>query len=261
MLSSCGHERCSSSDYDWHGLKRGTAEFALIQVTLAGEGCLRVGDRHWRLQAGQAMLLHFPADNRYWLPPDSPAWQFYYVCVHGREVMRHWIHLCESVGPVVEMPEDSPVLAQIGELVALGTAGEVRTPYQASSLAYGLTMSLLHTYLPRAGTQRSAAITRACRYARANAGELVGVAEMARAAGLSRAHFSRIFAASEGMAPGEYLRQMRVELAVQLLSETDLTVAEIARHSGFGESAYFARAFRRAVGLSPREFRRSGMYS
>jgi AraC-like DNA-binding protein len=79
---------------------------------------------------------------------------------------------------------------------------------------------------------------------------------------LSRAHFSRIFAASEGVPPGEFVLQERMRRAARLLtSHAHLPVKEIAVLCGFEEPNYFAKVFRRFFGASPTEFRTTGMYA
>jgi len=48
----------------------------------------------------------------------------------------------------------------------------------------------------------------------------------------------------------------RIQHALSLLKETDLSIEEIARHSGYTDPDYFARVVRKTVGVSPTEFRR-----
>ena len=82
--------------------------------------------------------------------------------------------------------------------------------------------------------------------------------EMARAAGLSRFHFSRLFSRLMGFSPHEYLVRYRLEHAQKLLSspEEELSLADVAAACGFADQAHLARRFRRAYGVSPSAFRR-----
>jgi hypothetical protein len=82
-------------------------EFVLLQHTLAGEGRLTVDGRHFVVRPGRTMLLHFPADNRYWLPAGG-SWEFAYLCLHGREVLRAWRSITDSRGPLVHLDPSSP---------------------------------------------------------------------------------------------------------------------------------------------------------
>jgi len=75
---------------------------------------------------------------------------------------------------------------------------------------------------------------------------------------LSPSHLSRIFKQETGFGIREYLIHYRIQQACELLMTTRLTVTEIADRCGFSDSNYFGDAFRKATGLSPREFRKLG---
>lgn len=82
--------------------------------------------------------------------------------------------------------------------------------------------------------------------------------DVARAVGCSRATLYRIFEA-QGLSPARFIREERLASAQHLLRETPatVTVAEIARRCGFGDSAHFSKLFKRRFGCSPTEVRRS----
>ena len=61
MVTACGYSCETKSSYDWYGLKRGNANFALFQYTLAGSGCLTYDKTDYLVQPGSAMLLFFSA--------------------------------------------------------------------------------------------------------------------------------------------------------------------------------------------------------
>jgi AraC-like DNA-binding protein len=83
----------------------------------------------------------------------------------------------------------------------------------------------------------------------------VDVAVLAREAGLSRAHFFRLFESSIGVPPRVYLNVMRLERAVDAVVNDNANVAEIGTRLGFDVPAHFTRFFRNHTGVSPREFR------
>lgn len=81
--------------------------------------------------------------------------------------------------------------------------------------------------------------------------------ELAQEVGVSRRHFFRAFKQSTGKTPHAYLSDHRMEHAVDLLRNTDLSVTGIALACGFASSSHFTFAFRRSRGASPSEFRRT----
>jgi AraC-like DNA-binding protein len=85
--------------------------------------------------------------------------------------------------------------------------------------------------------------------------EPLGVEDLARAAGLSRAHFSREFRRAFGESPHAYLLTRRLERAAALLRATDRSVTDICFAVGLTSLGSFTTSFTRAFGLSPTAYR------
>src|SRR4051795_13240151 len=81
--------------------------------------------------------------------------------------------------------------------------------------------------------------------------EPLDVGDMAAAAGLSRAHFSREFRRTFGESPHAYLLTRRLERAATLLRTTDNSVAEICLSVGLASVGSFTSSFTRTYGVSP----------
>lgn len=82
------------------------------------------------------------------------------------------------------------------------------------------------------------------------------VPELAKLAGQSRSTFSQRFVHAVGMTPIRYLADWRMKLAAYLLTSSDAHVVQIAEQTGYVSQAAFGRAFRRAHGISPSEYRK-----
>jgi AraC-like DNA-binding protein len=78
----------------------------------------------------------------------------------------------------------------------------------------------------------------------------------AKEAGLSRAHFFRLFESSIGVPPKVYLNVVRMEQAVDAVLNQSASVCDISNQLGFTEPAHFTRFFRNHAGVGPREFRK-----
>ena len=85
--------------------------------------------------------------------------------------------------------------------------------------------------------------------------ESLDVEDMARAAGLSRAHFSREFRRAFGESPHQYLLTRRLERAAALLRSTDRSVADICFSVGLQSVGSFTTSFTRTFGASPAAYR------
>jgi AraC-like DNA-binding protein len=85
--------------------------------------------------------------------------------------------------------------------------------------------------------------------------EPLEVSDLARAARLSKAHFSREFRAAFGESPHQYLLTRRLERAAALLRTTDHSVAEICFSVGLSSVGSFTTSFGRMFGMSPTAYR------
>lgn len=85
--------------------------------------------------------------------------------------------------------------------------------------------------------------------------EPLGVEDLASAAGLSRAHFSREFRRTFGESPHAYLLTRRLERAAALLRDTDRSVVEICFSVGLQSVGSFTTSFTRTYGVSPSAYR------
>ena len=91
-----------------------------------------------------------------------------------------------------------------------------------------------------------------------NNGHGTRAADLARHLGVSDRHLRRIFEATLGISPLQYLQTRRLLLAKQLLTDTTLPVTQVALVSGFGSVRRFNAAFAGHYGLNPTQLRRSG---
>jgi AraC-like DNA-binding protein/quercetin dioxygenase-like cupin family protein len=93
-------------------------------------------------------------------------------------------------------------------------------------------------------------------YLERNYTEDVTLDTLAGVAGMSVRNLLLLFKEATGHAPIEYLLQLRVARAAELLGATEMTVTDIAGHVGFNDSNYFTRQFRRITGVAPSVYRK-----
>lgn len=85
--------------------------------------------------------------------------------------------------------------------------------------------------------------------------EEVSIQMLADICFLSKRHFSRVFVQVLGKTPARYLQDLRLEHAKGMLRQGDCSIAQAAFSSGFSDSNYFSRVFKKETGFSPKEWR------
>jgi AraC-like DNA-binding protein len=147
---------------------------------------------------------------------------------------------------IVTPPESGPLHQHSPEYTTmhsrprLDSIGRFRRPQSSTPSVGGLT--------PRS-------LQRIREYIEVHLTENIELEALADIAGLSKWHFARAFKQSVGTPPHCYVIQRRLELARELLAETDLSLAQIALQSGFSDQSHFSRRFRMFFGATPRSFR------
>jgi AraC family transcriptional regulator len=102
-------------------------------------------------------------------------------------------------------------------------------------------------------------MTQIVQYIREHLGDRIKLDDMARMAGLSPAHFVRKFRIKTGCSPHQWILEQRLSRAEELLKRTDLSITEIAYQIGFADQSHLTRLFRRSRGVTPHQFRESGL--
>lgn len=96
------------------------------------------------------------------------------------------------------------------------------------------------------------------RYLQDNFGQPISLSDVAAQVYLSERHASRLFKQGMGVSIMHYLTTRRLEIAAQLLMDSQMSVIEVAAHCGYSDPETFTTLFRRTLGVVPRQYRQQG---
>lgn len=88
-------------------------------------------------------------------------------------------------------------------------------------------------------------------------GEHISIGELAQKTHTSVSGIYKCLSRSYGCTPGEFICKKRLEKAVSLLTESELSISEIAESVGFSDTAHFSKNFKKAYGISPLKYRKN----
>ena len=133
--------------------------------------------------------------------------------------------------------------------------------YQSLLAAYFMQLVvLLSRYYSASSERPTKAVLRlanALNFLEENYQRPLNLAELSARANLSKNQFLRVFKQAFNTTPISYLNDRRIQKAQALLSDSSLSISQVAFETGFSSSNYFSRRFRQALGVSPRAYRRS----
>lgn len=87
-------------------------------------------------------------------------------------------------------------------------------------------------------------------YIHTHINEVIDVSEIAKMCFITQSHFCRIFKELTGETPINYINKLKINKAITLLTNTNLTITQIANSIGFDDNSYFCRCFKKHTGLS-----------
>jgi AraC-like DNA-binding protein len=131
------------------------------------------------------------------------------------------------------------------------TASELFAAYRRASL------DLSEAVKKPVSARRDRSLRAAVEYIGQHYGEPLRLETVARVAGFTPSHFSKLFILREHRPFIEYLGALRLTRAKQLLSSTELGATRVAELTGYNSLGYFCRVFRRALGVTPLEYRQA----
>jgi AraC family transcriptional regulator len=143
------------------------------------------------------------------------------------------------------------------EILAGCPSGRLFAEYMGLSFATALLSK--HTSSPvrlnyRGGLSRTK-LRQVTEFIHDNLSGSITVTDMANLLEMGPCHFARAFKESTGMSPHQYVLRRRIERALQMLKETRESLAGVAYELGFSSQGHFSTVFRKAVGVSPSEYR------
>ncbi|MDQ6423367.1 AraC family transcriptional regulator [Paenibacillus sp. LHD-117] len=121
-----------------------------------------------------------------------------------------------------------------------------------------IVVMIMEQYAPGVPASKSApaALSWVTSYLSFHLSDPVGVADMAKRANMSVSRFNELFKMQYGMTPHQFLLDMRVNHACELLRESALSQEKIAAYCGFSDIHHFSKAFRGRMGMAPGEYRK-----
>src|SRR5262249_24939603 len=153
---------------------------------------------------------------------------------------------------------ESIALSLLSELRSEGLGGRLYVESLANIL--GIHLLRQHSSVKQSSRPKSigldrATLRRVSTYIEEHLAEELSLSAIAAVASLSTYHFARLFKASIGFSPHQYIIGRRIERAKLLLSTTNWPLTTIAHSVGFANASHLAQHFRRLTGLLPSSYR------
>ena len=221
-----------------------------VHVIESGAGVMRVGGKEYDVSRGDIFAFFPRCHVRYWDHPGTP-WRYTWCDLDGPGA-------AECLRLAGLSPEHPHLRGEFGQIVEpLFKEAEEALMRLATSRAFAVSFAWRMIDLIDRGRERPPAIGKrdvaeiAKSLLDGHFSASVGIAEIARQIGVSRATLFRKFKDAYGRSPKEYLDGVRIDRARKLLRESEAPLREIAAACGYEDAHYFIRAYKQATGRTP----------
>ena len=236
--------------------KNGRKDWLLLLVCDGISECVRNGETYL-VEAGSIMIF----------APHEPQ-QYGYI----GECTAMWIHFsgtavseiissCGLVAGYNRLCAAKNVIEAFLEMIRrFHTPGrEIHANAELLKLLYALS-DCRESHTNSASTNNSGILS-VITYINTNYNKNITLDGLAKISGYSKSRFSHLFSEITGTTPVKYQNQIRLRTAVQMLTDTENTISDIAYACGFSDALYFSRIFKRIYGVSATEYRKNKRFS
>lgn len=226
----------------------------LVFYTLGGAGIIEQEGQSVTLGQNQALLMDCRAPQRYVTDPVRHHWYHLWAHVNGAGA--------DAISQAMGLPKLQPVSLPLADVRPIFETifENMKKEGYIESLTTSLAVDRLLTSIALAPDSRGSfvefdAVSVARRYMEEHYAEDLHVDDVAREAAISTSQLIRLFKRQLGTTPHSYLLRYRITQAKELLAETTLPVATIARQVGFASESNFSYRFGEMCGQSPSAYR------
>jgi AraC-like DNA-binding protein len=209
------------------------------------------------VETGSVMLLFPGAWHRY-RPDDDTGWEEHWLGFDG-DAVRRWVKhgFFSQRTPIFKTSHGDRWLVLFSELIAFIKLN----PPALQQVMAGFTAQMLgllyagHQIGVSGGDQALSIVQKAITRMRSDTTNSLDIKDLADELNVGYSSFRHTFQQHTGSSPHQYLLELRLARARNLLEETSLTVKEIAQNAGFEDEHYFSRFFKQKTGRSPGQWR------
>lgn len=226
----------------------------VIHYVESGKGIYVCDGKTYHLKAGNAFYIPMHTRGSYRADDDDP-WQYTWIYFAGSSGSKFYedLNLSEEA-PIYTTNDCKAVNKAIEALERLSESGN---PYAVASGFYGLLNAMTASNRNQAAGRKKSGeeyITACKNYIAAKSCEKISVSDLCNLVKIDRTYLYRLFKEYLKTGPKEYILKTKLDTAKQLLSQSPLSVSEVAELVGYEDPFAFSKQFKLHFGISPRDY-------
>lgn len=249
------------AEKDYYTTREGLDSY-LIKLTLSGAGVLSYENQTHSLKTGNFFWINCQSHQSYHTDKEEGHWRVLWVHFWGDQAKAYYDIFREAnqgspVGYLSPDSKGSQVLTQLLSLYS-GESRDLTTDVAGSALLYQLFSHCISSVTAqRQNSLAPPVVTQLKMHLVEHYAEKITLDALAIQLAVSKYHLQRLFKQHMGQTPAQFLLDIRMTKAKELLRTTSLPIGEIAYQVGMENVSHFISTFRKIVGTPPQKFRQS----
>ncbi len=243
-----------------HSFGPGTRDHYLLHFVVSGKGKYYYKDQVFEVKSSQCFLI-CPDELAYYIADEDDPWTYYWIGFSGSRAHPYLSQIAlTKKSPILNVEDMDYIICCLEEVI------------ESSKLIRGGDLRMLgHLYIllsklyeeskrPIDQTLQDDYIKKAVEYIDMNYIHNISISDIADSLNLNRSYFSSLFKKKLQVSPQNYLIQLRIDKACDLLIRNQtLSVNYIAQSVGYTDQLVFSKTFKKLIGMSPSSFRDSNL--
>ncbi|MFX3635684.1 MAG: AraC family ligand binding domain-containing protein [Candidatus Pristimantibacillus sp.] len=249
-----GKQQCLPS----HSWGPGLRDIFVIHYIHSGSGQFSTGDRTYLLQAGQGFVI-IPGTIVHYKADQSEPWTYSWIGFKGLHAKSYMQKAGLNVKNPTFKPDDQKWFDSFYEQL-MEADGKRGGEALCQSILYRFIGELIECseeslVLPKPSYTKESYINKAITYIEHSYSQKITIQDIAQVVGLDRTYLSSLFKERFAISLQTYLLQFRMNMAVELLHNKELSISDISRSVGYTDPFLFSKMFKKVIGTAPRHSR------
>ena len=226
----------------------------ILHFIVSGKGILRINNKEYAVHEHQIFLIPENTRTFYQADKDDP-WEYIWFHIGGPKIPL----ILKEAGLTADHPVYTPVsCADKIEELAMDILENYTRQYYCVGTLYKICDYLIENSSRKEEREINSSllyVKNVISYIQLKYAEPVKIDKIAYSLGLNRSYLTRLFKDATGYSLQEYLLTYRMKMAVKLLADNSLSVAQVAANVGYTDTFTFSKPFKRHFGKSPSDYR------
>lgn len=254
-FSFCGLSKTESL----HSFGPAVRETYILHIILSGSGYYMVDGKKFHLRGGEGFLIR-PGVSTFYQADIKNPWTYLWIGFSGNDIIDKYLKRAGLTGGNYSFSvNNTDIFLEYIKKCFAKVEHTLANELFLDGYTFEFLASVVENSRPITNSnevKENEYINRALHYLYNNYTERINVTNIADNLNLNRSYLSRIFKESIGMTIKEYLLEVRINHASDLLSMSDLSIEEVALESGFTNPEMFSKLFKKERGKTPKEYRK-----